>query len=67
MEIELQGLAQTLVGLFQSVKYKALQEAVLKSKNWQGSVDGALVAKSIPDEVKSLAGILGIRTFEVDV
>lgn len=67
VEIELQGLAQTLVGLFQSVKYKALQEAVLKSKKQEGSVDGVLVAKSIPDEVKSLAGILGIRTFEVDV
>ena len=66
VEIELQGLAQTLVGLFQSVKYKALQDAVLRSKNLQGSVDGALVAKSIPQEVKSLAEILGIKTFEID-
>lgn len=67
VEVELQGLAQTLVGLFQSIKYKALQEAVLKSKNQQGSVDGVLVANSIPNEIKSLAAILGIKTFEVRI
>lgn len=66
VEIELQGLAQTLVGLFQSVKYKALQKAVLKSKNQHGFVDGVLVAKSIPQEVKTLAEVLGIKTFEVN-
>jgi len=65
VEVELQGLPQTLIGLFQAVKYKALQDAVLRSKNLQGSVEGILVAKSIPTEIKSLAETLAIRTFEI--
>jgi len=54
IEIELEGLIQTVIGLFQTVKYKALQEAVLKSKNLHGVVDGVLIANSIPSEVQSL-------------
>jgi hypothetical protein len=65
IEIELEGLVQNLIGLFQAVKYKALKEAVLKSKDLQGVVDGFLVANSIPSEVQALAGVLGVRTAEI--
>lgn len=65
VEVEIEGLLQTLIGLFQSVKYRALQDAVLKSQNLQGSVVGMLVAKSIPSEIKSLAEVLNIKTFEI--
>jgi hypothetical protein len=65
VEIEIEGLTQTLTGLFQAIKYKALQDAVLKSRNIQGSVEGILVAKSIPLEIRSLAKILDVKTFEV--
>lgn len=67
VEVELEGMAQTFVGLFQSVKYKALQEAVLRIKNLKGSVDGVLVARSISSEIKFLAEILKIKTFEIEI
>jgi len=67
IEVEQEGLAQTIIGLFQAVKYKALQEAVLVSKSVQGSVDAVLVAKSIPVQVKTLAEVLKIKTFEISI
>ncbi|MFZ3090050.1 MAG: hypothetical protein WA240_05425 [Nitrospirota bacterium] len=67
VEIEIEGLLQTLIGLFQSVKYRALQEAVIKSQNIHGNVVGMLVAKSIPSEIKSLADVLSIKTVEITI
>ena len=67
VEIELQGLAETLIGLFQCVKYKALQEAVLKSQKQVGSVNSVLVANSIPREVRSIAELLDIKIFEIQI
>lgn len=65
VEIELEGVPQTIIGLFQVVKYMALQKAVLQAKGIQGEVDGILVAKKILPEVKKIASILSIRTFEL--
>ena len=67
VEIELEGLNETIVGLFQAVKYRALQDAVLRVKNVQGTVEGILVARSILPQVKVLADILQIKTFEVTI
>jgi hypothetical protein len=67
VEVELEGMTQTFVGLLQSVKYKALQEAILRIKNIKGSVDSILVARSIPSQIKLLAEILKIRTFEIEI
>ncbi|MGD1047019.1 MAG: hypothetical protein ABR936_17080 [Bacteroidota bacterium] len=65
VEIELEGVPQTIIGLFQVVKYMALQKAVLKIKGIQGEVEGILVARTISPEVKMLANILLIRTVEL--
>ena len=67
VEIELGGSAQTLIGLFQAVKYRALQRAVLTVQGNEGKVDGFLVAHSIPEETKRLAGLLGIKIAEVTI
>jgi len=65
VEIETEGLSETIVGLFQAIKYKSLQEAVLKAKGFDRAVTGYLVALDIPPETKRLAGILNIKTYEV--
>ncbi len=67
VEIELEGFAETIVGLFQAVKYRALQDAVLRVKDVQGAVEGILVARSILPQVKVLADVLEIKTFEVTI
>ena len=67
VEIELGGSTQTLVGLFQSVKYRALQQAVLTVRGAEGKVDGFLVAHSIPEETERLAELLGIKIAEVTI
>ena len=67
VEVELYGLSQTLIGLFQAVKYKALQQAILVSKNLEGTVEGVLVANNIPSQVKYIAKLLGIKIFEIEL
>lgn len=65
VEIELEGSTETFLGLFQAVKYRALQQAVLMVRGTQGKVEGFLVAYSIPEEIKHLAELLGIKVVEV--
>lgn len=65
VEIELNGLSETMIGLFQAVKYRALQGATLKLKKNKGNVFGYLVALNIPDDVKDCANTLGVKTFEI--
>ena len=65
VEIELKGLSETIVGLFQVIKYKSLHQALLKIKGNQSKVTGYLVAYDIPSETKKLADILSIKTFKV--
>ena len=65
VEVEIEGLDETTVGIFQAVKYKSLQEALLKVKKITGQVNGVLVAKSISPQVRALAELLSIGTFEV--
>jgi hypothetical protein len=65
VEIELEGLLNTLVGLFQAVKYRALQQAVLRAREIEGKVDGFLVARSVPRETKYCAKLLDIKVAEV--
>jgi len=67
VEVELYGLTQTLIGLFQAVKYRALQQAILVSKNLEGTVEGVLVAETIPSKVKYIAKLLGIKFFEIEL
>ena len=67
VEVELYGLSQTLIGLFQTVKYRALQQALLISKNLEGTVEGVLVANSIPSQVKYIAELLSIKFFEIEL
>lgn len=66
--IEIKGegsVQQTLIGLFQAVKYRALQQAVLAFRKTDGKVDGFLVAPSIPEKIKHLARLLNIKIAEV--
>jgi hypothetical protein len=65
VEIELEGLAENTIGLFQAVKYKALQEAVLRTKTREGTVVAGLVAHRVEPEIKTMAACLGIRVAEV--
>ena len=65
VEIELNGLSETIIGLFQAVKYKSIQEAVLKVKGLESIVTGYLVAFNIPPKTKMLAEILDIKTYEI--
>ncbi len=65
VEVELKGLVETVTGLFQAVKYRALQQAVLCTEKRQGSVSAILAARSIPVEVKVLARMLDVETIEV--
>lgn len=65
VEVELEGLVETVTGLFQAVKYRALQEAVLCTEKQQGSVSAILAARAIPVEVRVLARRLGVKTVEV--
>lgn len=67
IEIELSGLYETIAGLFQTIKYKALQTALLKSKRIKGEVSGYLVANYIPKETKELAKILNVYVFEIQL
>ena len=62
VEVELEGLAETVTGLFQAVKYRALQEAVLCTEKRQGFVSAILAARAIPMEVMVLARMLGVET-----
>lgn len=65
VEIELEGAIQNLIGLFQVVKYRALQLAVFKSKGIDIDVEGYLVARSIPAEVTNFANTLEIEAIEI--
>lgn len=65
VEVELEGLVETVTGLFQAVKYRALQQAVLCTEKRQGSVSAILAARSIPAEVRVLARMLDVETVEV--
>lgn len=65
VEVELEGLAETVSGLFQAVKYRALHKAVLCTEKRQGSVSAILAARSIPLEVRVLSGMLDVATIEV--
>lgn len=65
VEVELEGLVETVTGLFQAVKYRALQQAVLCTEKWQGSVSAILAARSIPKEVRVLSRMLDVETVEV--
>jgi hypothetical protein len=65
VEVELEGLVETVTGLFQAVKYRALQQAVLCSEKRQGSVSAILAARSVPKEVRVLARMLDVETAEV--
>ena len=67
VEIELEGLTQNFIGLFQVVKYRALQQAILKTQEITGEVRGHLVAYSIPDEIKKYAKLLDITTIELSI
>lgn len=65
VEVELCGLSQTLIGIFQAIKYRALQQALLVSKELKGTVEGVLVANDIPSQAKYIAELLGIKIFEI--
>lgn len=65
VEVELDGLVETVTGLFQAVKYRALQQAVLCTEKRKGYVSAILAAHSIPQEVKKLASMLDVETVEV--
>ena len=65
VEIELEGKLQNLIGVFQVVKYRALQLAVFKSKGIDLNVAGYLVAHSIPAEVRDFAKTLNIEAIEI--
>ena len=65
VEVELEGLVQTVTGLFQAVKYRCLQEAVLCTNKRQGSVSAILAARAIPSEVIKLAHMLSVKAVEV--
>ena len=65
VEIEIEGSTENLIGVFQVVKYRALQQAVLQAQEIIGKVEGILVAHSIPEEIKRLAKILNINCFEL--
>jgi len=65
VEVELEGLVQTVTGLFQAVKYRCLHEAVLCTEKRQGSVSAILAARAIPSEVMKLARMLGVKAVEV--
>ena len=67
VEVEISGLSQTLIGLFQAVKYRALQQAVLVSKKLEGTVESVLVANTIPSQVKYISKLLGIKFFEIEL
>jgi len=65
VEVELEGLEETTIGLFQAVKYKALQDAVLQTTETAGTVFGALVAHRVEPRVRAMAERLGIFVAEV--
>lgn len=65
VEVELEGLVETVTGLFQAVKYRALQQAVLCTEKRNGSVAAILAARFIPNEVRLLASMLDVTTVEV--
>lgn len=65
VEVELEGLVETVTGLFQAVKYRALQQAVLCTEKRNGSVAAILAARSIPKEVRVLSRMLDVTTVEV--
>jgi hypothetical protein len=65
VEVELEGLVETTIGLFQAVKYKALQEAVLRANKRSGAVIGALVAHRVEAEIQAMALDVGIHIGEV--
>jgi hypothetical protein len=65
VEVELEGVVETVTGLFQAVKYRALQQAVLCTEKRQGSVFAILAARSIPDVVRILSRMLDVKTVEV--
>jgi hypothetical protein len=66
-EIELEGLFETMCGLFQAVKYLALMEAMLTLRGDNRRVRALLVANSVPQDVKACAKTLGIEVHEVDL
>ena len=65
VEVEIEGFNSILVGLFQAVKYRALQKAVLRLQELEGSVSGFVVARTIPEEIKRLSNLLDIETAEL--
>jgi hypothetical protein len=65
VEVELEGLVETVTGLFQAVKYRALQQAVLCTERRDGSVSAILAARIIPTEVEKLAKMLDVVTISV--
>ncbi|HUU30148.1 MAG TPA: hypothetical protein VM123_20280 [archaeon] len=67
IEIELSGLSETVTGLFQTIKYKALQTALLKTKGIKGEVSGYLVANYIPKETKEFAKLLDVKAYEIQL
>lgn len=67
VEIELNGLSETIIGLFQVVKYRALQNSLAKLTKKKGRTLGYLVALNIPDRVKDFAKILDIKTYEIEL
>ena len=65
VEVELEGMIETVTGLFQAVKYRALQEAVLLTAKRQGAVLAVLAARVIPLEVKVLSCMLDVMSVEI--
>jgi len=65
VEVELQGGPETTIGLFQAIKYRALQEALLHSLGHKGCVRAILAAHMVPRNVRDLAGRLGVEVAEV--
>lgn len=65
VEVEVQGEPETTIGLFQAIKYRALQEAVLRILGREGDVRAILAAHSVPENVSDLASRLGVEVAEV--
>jgi len=66
VEVEIEGERETLEGLFQAVKYRALLEAELTLNRSTKSVEAFLVAYDIPAVVAEAARTLGVKAIKVD-
>lgn len=66
VEVELRGEIETTIGVFQAIKYRALQEAVVRSLGQEGAVRAILAAHSVSQNVRYLALQLGVEVAEVN-